>query len=117
VVQQETIWTLGRNAIIWRGVHEESDVMKKQTNQVPKFANEGQEANWWASPTGREFLKQQSADNATSKQKGSRLVKKLSKPSSVQIALRLSEPDIAKAREIADSQGDRLPDTSENVGA
>jgi predicted DNA binding CopG/RHH family protein len=79
--------------------------MRKQTNQVPKFTNEGQEANWWASPTGREFLKRQSADNATSKQKGSRLVKKLSKPSSVQIALRLSEPDIAKAREIADRKG------------
>jgi predicted DNA binding CopG/RHH family protein len=79
--------------------------MKKRANQVSKFTNEDREVKWWASPTRREFLKQQSADNATSKQKGSRLVKKLSKASSVQIALRLSEPDIAKAREIADRKG------------
>jgi predicted DNA binding CopG/RHH family protein len=80
-------------------------VMKKRTNQAPKFTNEDQEAKWWAGATGREFLKQQSADNAASKQKGSRLVKKLSKASSVQIALRLPEPDIAKARELADRKG------------
>ena len=79
--------------------------MKKRTNQVPRLTNEDQEAKWWVSPTGREFLKQQSADNATNKQEGARLVKKLSNTSSVQIALRLPEPDIAKAREIADRKG------------
>lgn len=77
----------------------------KRINQVPKFTNEDQEAKWWASPDGRDFLKQRSSDNATRKQKGSPLVGKLSKANSVQIALRLPEPDIAKAREIADRKG------------
>jgi predicted DNA binding CopG/RHH family protein len=79
--------------------------MKKRISQVPKFTNENQEAKWWASPEGREFVKQHSADNATRKQKGSPLVVKLNKASSVQIALRLPEPDIAQAREIADRKG------------
>jgi predicted DNA binding CopG/RHH family protein len=77
----------------------------KRINQVPKFTNEDQEAKWWASPDGRDFLKQRSSDNAARKQKGSPLVGKLSKANSVQIALRLPEPDIAKAREIADRKG------------
>jgi predicted DNA binding CopG/RHH family protein len=79
--------------------------MKKRIGQLPKFTNEDQEARWWASPEGRGFVKQHSADNATPKQKGSPLVGKLSKASSVQIALRLPEPDLAKAREIADRKG------------
>ena len=77
----------------------------KRIDQVPKFKNEDQEAKWWASPDGREFLKRQPLDNATWKQKGSPLVGKLSKANSVQIALRLPEPDLAKAREIADRKG------------
>ncbi len=36
--------------------------MKKRVHQVPRFANDDQEAKWWASPVGREFLKQQPAD-------------------------------------------------------
>ena len=78
--------------------------MKKRIDVVPKFTNEGQEADWWASPGGREFLKRQSTDNAR-KLKGSLLVKKFGKASSVQIALRLPEPDISKAREIAERKG------------
>ena len=77
----------------------------KQIDQVPKFTNEDQEAKWWASPDGRGFLKRQSSDTAPRKKKGSPLVGQLSKANSVQIALRLPEPDIAKAREIADRKG------------
>jgi predicted DNA binding CopG/RHH family protein len=77
----------------------------KRIDQVPKFTNENQEAKWWASPDGREFLKRQSSDSAARKQKGSPLVGKLGKANSVQIALRLPEPDIAKAREIAGRKG------------
>jgi predicted DNA binding CopG/RHH family protein len=79
--------------------------MKKRISQVPRFTNQDQEAKWWASPEGREFVKQHSAENGTRKLKGSPLVEKLSKASSVQIALRLPEPDLAKAREIADRKG------------
>ena len=77
--------------------------MKKKLIVIPKFVNEAQEADWWASREGREFVNQKSA--ATGKKggapKGSRLVGQLNKVPSVQIALRLPEPDVAKARELA----------------
>lgn len=72
---------------------------KEQAPGVPKFSNEDQEARWWASPQGREFLKRQPM---TRKGKGSALVSKLG---SVQIALRLPAPDLAQAREIAARKG------------
>ena len=78
--------------------------MKKQ-NKMPKFVSEDEEATWWASAEGREFLKQKSAAGTLEKQKGSPLVANLSRTSSVQIALRLPAPDVAKAREIADRKG------------
>jgi predicted DNA binding CopG/RHH family protein len=71
----------------------------------PKFKNEDEEAKWWASSKGREFLKQQSTAPAATKHKGSALVANLNRASSVQIALRLPAPDLAKAREIAGRKG------------
>ena len=78
---------------------------KKQLNKLPKFLSADEEATWWASAEGREFLKQQSAAGTLENQKGSPLVANLSRTSSVQIALRLPAPDVAKAREIADRKG------------
>jgi predicted DNA binding CopG/RHH family protein len=78
---------------------------KERAARTPKFANEDQEAKWWASPTGRDFLKRQSAAPASKSQKGSSLVTDLNRASSVQIALRLPAPDLAKAREIAERKG------------
>ena len=75
------------------------------TVQVPKFANEHAEANWWASAEGRKFLKEQSAHREQKAPGGSKLVAKLTKANSVQIALRLPSPDLAKAREIAERKG------------
>ena len=77
---------------------------KTMPAQVPKFANERQEANWWASAEGRKFLKVQPAQGQTA-QGGSKLVAKLTKANSVQIALRLPSPDLAEAREIAERKG------------
>jgi predicted DNA binding CopG/RHH family protein len=81
--------------------------MKKQTIGMPKFANEEEEADWWASPQGRAFVKQKSAVSLRQKnpQQGSRLVAQLKRPATVQIALRLPEPDVAKARQIATRKG------------
>ena len=62
------------------------------------------EANWWASAAGRGFLRQQPRP-AAEKQKGSSLVAGLNRASSVQIALRLPAPDLARAREIAERKG------------
>jgi len=81
--------------------------MKKKPINMPGFANERQEADWWASPQGREFVKQEStgALSTGSKPKGSRLVAQLRRTTTVQIALRLPEPDVTKAREIATRKG------------
>ena len=76
----------------------------KQTG-IPKFANERDEAKWWASAEGRAFLKQKSAAQRGNGLGGSKLVTKLVRASSVQIALRLPSPDLAKAREIAERKG------------
>jgi predicted DNA binding CopG/RHH family protein len=73
--------------------------------RTPNFKTEDEEAKWWASPKGRDFLKQQSAAPASKGQRGSPPVTSLNRAGSVQIALRLPAPDIAKAREIAGRKG------------
>jgi hypothetical protein len=81
--------------------------MKTKPTGIPKFANEAEEADWWASRQGREFVKRKSADplKRGAAPKGSRLVGQLNRTPTVQIALRLPEPDITKAREIASRKG------------
>jgi hypothetical protein len=81
--------------------------MKTKPTGIPKFANEAEEADWWASRQGREFVKRKSADplKKGAAPKGSRLVGQLNRTPTVQIALRLPEPDITKAREIASRKG------------
>lgn len=79
--------------------------MKKKMIELPKFANEREEADWWASREGREFLKQASALHGQKATKGSRLVGLLNRTASVQIALRLPGSDLEKARELATRKG------------
>jgi hypothetical protein len=81
--------------------------MKTKPTDIPKFGNEAEEADWWASRQGREFVKRKSAESPKEPNapKGSRLVGQLSRTASVQIALRLPEPDVTKAREIATRKG------------
>ena len=79
--------------------------MKNKSIEMPKFADESAEADWWASSRGRQFLKQKVAQSPPAKLKRSRLVEKLNKSSSVQIALRLPEPDLVKARQVAARKG------------
>ena len=66
--------------------------MKKKPIDMPKFANEGEEADWWASPQGRKFVRQKSTESAKkrSEPQGSRLVAQLGRTSTVQIADRKS---------------------------
>jgi predicted DNA binding CopG/RHH family protein len=77
--------------------------MKKAVS-IPKFGNEHQEADWWASREGREFVKQKSASTEKTS-KGSALVNRLKKAGSVQIALRLASNDLTRARDIAARKG------------
>jgi hypothetical protein len=81
--------------------------MKKKELKMPRFRNEGEEADWWASPLGRAFVKQKSAEvrSKGSRVKGSRLVGGLNRKNSVQIAIRLPAADLAQAREIAERKG------------
>ena len=81
--------------------------MNKKVLRVPRFRNEGEEADWWASPVGRAYVKQKSAEAQSkgTKAKGSSLVGLLNKKSSVQIAIRLPAADLAQAREIAERKG------------
>lgn len=72
---------------------------------IPTFANEQEEADWWSSSVGRSFLKQQAPAQIATRTKGSKFVTKLARVNSVQIALRLPSPDLAKAREIAERKG------------
>jgi len=78
---------------------------KTTTAQIPVFANEHEEAAWWEGEEGRKFLKAQPSRGSQKAQGGSKLVAKLGKANSVQIALRLPSPDLAKAREIAERKG------------
>jgi hypothetical protein len=93
----------GRRRITSPGDFERSESMGKKPIIIPKFVNEVQEADWWATGEGREFVKQKAAGTGKkeSAPRDSRLVGQLNKVASVQIALRLPGPDVAKARELA----------------
>ncbi len=80
--------------------------MKAKPANMPVFKNESDEADWWASGEGRAFLKRKFAESRSAEKKsgGSALVARLNK-TSVQIALRLPESDLAEARRIATRKG------------
>jgi predicted DNA binding CopG/RHH family protein len=79
--------------------------MKKRI-EIPMFKSESQEADWWASRAGRDYVKQRSTEGQSKgvKPAGSRLLTQVKK-SSVQIAIRLSEGDLDQARKIAGRKG------------
>jgi predicted DNA binding CopG/RHH family protein len=83
--------------------------MPKRTSEMPKFKNQSAEADWWASPAGRAYVRRNSAEAKSQglAMKGSSLVAALNKnkPRSVQIALRLPAGDLEQARKIADRKG------------
>jgi len=81
--------------------------MNKETHEMPRFKSESEEANWWASRAGRAYVRQKSAEAKSRgiEIKGSSLVRKLNKKSSVQIAIRLPAADLAQARKIAERKG------------
>lgn len=81
--------------------------MSKKKVEMPKFKNESDEADWWASPAGRTYVEQRFAAMRRSGEKpvGSSLVAALNKKASVQIAIRLPETDLQRARQIAERKG------------
>jgi predicted DNA binding CopG/RHH family protein len=81
--------------------------MNRKTPEMPKFKNESEEADWWASRAGRAFVEQKFADHqsAGTKLRGSSLIAKMNQKSSVQIAIRLPQADLAQARKLAERKG------------
>lgn len=81
--------------------------MTRKSLEMPRFRNESEEADWWASRAGRNFLIQKSAEMraAGAKVRGSKLVERLKRKASMQIALRLPEADLSQARKIAERKG------------
>jgi hypothetical protein len=88
--------------------YSESEQDLNNSVEIPKFRSKTDEAEWWASEAGRNFVKKKSrALRANSVVvAGSRLVSQLNrKGKSTQIAIRLPEEDIAQARKIAEGKG------------
>ena len=81
--------------------------MNRKIPVKPKFKGESDEADWWASRAGRGYVKQKAADAETEgrKARGSSLVAKMNRKSSVQIAIRLPRADLAQARKLAERKG------------
>ena len=79
----------------------------KKSVQMPKFKTASEEANWWSSREGRDYVKRRSAEAQSkgTKTSGSRLVAKIAKKNSIQIAIRLPEVDLKRARKIATRKG------------
>ncbi len=75
--------------------------------EMPRFKNESDEADWWASARGRAYVKRKSAQARArgTPPRGSTLVRELNAKKSVQIAIRLPGGDLARAREIAQRKG------------
>jgi len=100
------ISTRSRSVTTLLGERKQSDLMNK-TIETPKFKTESQEADWWASRAGRDYVRRRSAEAQLkgAKPAGSRLIAQVNKKSSVQIAIRLPESDLEQARKIADRKG------------
>ncbi len=79
----------------------------KKSIRMPKFRTDSEEADWWASREGRDYVKRRSAaaQSKGSKSVGSRLVAQVAKKNSIQIAIRLPEVDLKRARKIATRKG------------
>lgn len=80
--------------------------MSKKKLQMPRFKSDREEADWWASPAGRAYVRQRAAESQSKgiKAGGSNLVRKL-RHKSTQIAIRLPGTDLAQARKIAERKG------------
>jgi predicted DNA binding CopG/RHH family protein len=81
--------------------------MEKKMSELPKFRSESDEADWWASRAGKQYVKKKTAAARSdgTKARGSSLVAKMNRKSSVQIAIRLPEADLAQARRLAERRG------------
>ena len=75
-------------------------------DEMPRFRSESEEADWWASSAGRNYVlrKSTAAQAKGDKPQASSLVKRLNQRTT-QIAIRLPRADIEQARKIAARKG------------
>lgn len=81
--------------------------MDRKMSEIPKFRNESDEADWWASRAGKAYVKKKAAaaQSEGKAARGSTLVAQMNRKSSVQIAIRLPQTDLAQARKLAERKG------------
>jgi hypothetical protein len=81
--------------------------MPRKPAEMPKFKSESEEADWWASAAGRNYVKRKSKAALAKgiKPSSSGLVTRLNAQKSHQIAIRLAESDIEQARKLAGRKG------------
>ncbi|MGO9094076.1 MAG: hypothetical protein ACLQGV_02540 [Bryobacteraceae bacterium] len=77
--------------------------MARNAIEIPKFKSEDEEADWWASAAGREFLsrKTRALEEEEIAPAGSRLVAQLDKQGSIRVAIWMPRADVEQARKIA----------------
>jgi len=75
--------------------------------EMLSFKSQSEEADWWASAAGRNYVKRKSKAALAQgiKPSGSSLVTRVNAQKSHQIAIRLAEADIEQARKLAGRKG------------
>lgn len=83
-----------------------SNPMSNKEISFPKFSSEEAEADWWASPEGRAYTKQQAVEVVNSHREG-KAVGVIGKAGlmNTQISIRIPEADLEKARALAGRKG------------
>lgn len=80
--------------------------MKKMI-ELPKFVSEDDEANWWASRAGREYLKLKSAQQLSEgkRAKGSKMIEQLKEKTSVKLLFDCWRPIFGKPEALPNVKG------------
>src|ERR1035438_6176195 len=86
----------GRRRTTWPGGCVGSKAMEKKPMDIPKFANEAEEADWWAGREGREFVKRKSV-GPPKKGRGAKTVTTAGSSPAWGSGRRLREADLASS--------------------
>jgi predicted DNA binding CopG/RHH family protein len=79
--------------------------MSEKKITFPKFRSEDEEADWWASPEGRAYTKQQATKTPGRREgKAAAMIRKAGLMNT-QISIRIPDADLEKARAIAQRKG------------
>ena len=93
--------------------------MKTKPTDIPKFGNEAEEADWWASRQGREFVKRKSAEplKKGAAPKGSRLVAPTESDADRSDSVAIARTGHNEGAGDCFAQRRGIPDPTQDVGA